>query len=52
MSPLGAKLFHRALTENLSRYETTFGEITLPGGKSLADYLFRQSPPPEEPPQK
>src|SRR3989337_1951247 len=52
MSPLGAKLFHRALSENLSRYETTFGEITLPGGKSLADYLFRQSPPPEEPPHK
>lgn len=52
MSPLGAKLFHRALTENLSRYETTFGEIQLPGGKSLADFLFRQSPPPEEPPKK
>ncbi len=52
MSPLGAKLFHRALTENLNRYETTFGEIPIPGGKSLADYLFRHSPPPEEPPKK
>jgi hypothetical protein len=51
MSPLGAKLFQRALTENLSRYEAAFGEITIPGSKSLADFLFRPSPP-EEPPEK
>jgi hypothetical protein len=50
MSPLGAKLFHRALTENLSRYEAAFGEIKVPGSKSLADFLFRQPPPSEEPP--
>lgn len=44
MSPLGAKLFHRALTDNLSKYEKTFGEIQIPGNVSLADHLFR---PPE-----
>jgi hypothetical protein len=53
MSPLGAKLFHRALTENLSRYEAAFGEIKVPGAKSLADFLFRPPPPAnEEPPEK
>jgi hypothetical protein len=52
MSPLGAKLFHRALTENLSRYEAAFGEIKVPGTKSLADFLFRQPPAAEEPPAK
>jgi hypothetical protein len=50
MSPLGAKLLHRALTENLSRYETSFGEIRVPGETSLADYLFRPPQPPENPP--
>jgi hypothetical protein len=52
MSPLGAKLFHRALAENLSRYEAAYGEIPVPGSKSLADFLFRNPPPPEEPPKK
>jgi len=47
MSPLGAKLLHRALTENLARYESAFGEIKVPGEASLADYLFR--PPPAKP---
>jgi len=41
MSPTAAKLFLRAMAENLSRYEKTFGEITLPGSHSLADDLFR-----------
>ncbi|MBN1667151.1 MAG: DUF3467 domain-containing protein [Anaerolineales bacterium] len=46
MSPLSAKLFYRALTENLSKFESNFGEIKLPGaGTSLAEHLFR-------PPQK
>jgi hypothetical protein len=45
MSPIGAKLFYRALGENLSKYETNFGEIKLPGGISLAEHLFK-------PPQK
>jgi hypothetical protein len=42
MSPLSAKLFHQALGENLAKYETSFGEIKMPNGKStLADHLFR-----------
>jgi hypothetical protein len=46
MSPLSAKLFHRALGENLAKYEANFGEIKVPGGtSSLAEHLFR-------PPQK
>jgi len=46
MSPLSAKLFHRALSENLAKYESNFGEIKLPGGgTSLAEHLFK-------PPQK
>ena len=49
MSPLSAKLLQRALTENLSKYENTFGEIKIPQGKSLADSLFRSKPPPENP---
>lgn len=47
MSPLAVKLLHRALSENLARYEAAFGEIKLPGEASLADYLFR---PPQPPP--
>ena len=52
MSPLGAKLLQRALIENIKRYETAFGEIKVPGSKSLADFLFRPSPPSEEPPEE
>lgn len=48
MSPIAAKLFLRAMTENLSRYETKFGEINLPGNHSLADDLFRPSNNSEE----
>lgn len=48
MAPLGAKLFLRALAENLARYEAAFGEIRLPGDSTLADHLFRPHPP--EPP--
>lgn len=46
MSPLGAKLLHRALSENIARYETAYGEIKVPGQDSLASYLFR---PPQTP---
>lgn len=46
MSPISAKLFYRALAENLARYEAAFGEINIPGGTSLADTLFR---PPDRP---
>jgi len=52
MSPLGAKLFHRALAENLAKFETTFGKITIPGGISLADHLFRGPPIPDDPNSK
>jgi hypothetical protein len=52
MSPLGAKMLQRALTENISRYEKSFGEIKVPGSNSLADYLFRPGPPTEEPKQE
>ncbi len=49
MSPLSAKLLQRALADNIAKYETTFGEIKVPQGKSLADDLFRNTPPPEPP---
>ena len=48
MSPVGAKLFYRALGENLARYENAFGEIKLPGDSSLASSLFRNITPPEK----
>lgn len=44
MSPVAAKLFLRAMADNLSRYESNFGEITLPVKHSLADDLFRPTP--------
>ncbi|MBS1250627.1 MAG: hypothetical protein MAG431_02221 [Chloroflexi bacterium] len=43
MSPLSAKLFYRALGENLAKYEKKFGEIKSPGSTSLAASLFRPS---------
>lgn len=49
MSPIGAKLFYKALGDNLARYEATFGAITLPGDSSLATDLFKQIHPPEPP---
>ena len=51
MSPLSAKLFQRALAENLAKYEKMFGEIKIPGEASLEDYskLFR---PPNDPDKK
>jgi hypothetical protein len=49
MTPMNAKLFQRALTEHISRYEVKFGEITIPEGTSLADQLFRPSSDPEGP---
>lgn len=50
MSPVAAKLFHRALTENLSKYETVFGAIDIPGDTSLASQLFRPGPPSDQQP--
>lgn len=52
MSPLGAKLFYRALAENLAKYEASFGEINIPGDHTLADHLFRPPQTPEPPAQK
>lgn len=48
MSPTATKLFLRALNENLTRYETNFGEITLPRSHTLADDLFKANDQPEE----
>jgi hypothetical protein len=52
MSPLGAKLLFHALGENIKRYETSFGNINVPGSSSLADYLFRPGSPTEESPEE
>jgi hypothetical protein len=49
MSPIGAKLFYRALGDNLQRYESVFGEIRLPGDSNLASTLFKGIHPPEKP---
>jgi hypothetical protein len=49
MSPIGAKLFLKAFTENMARYEAAFGEIHLPGEPTLANDLFKQIRPPEPP---
>lgn len=49
MSPVGAKLFLRALNENLARYEAAFGEIPMPGDPGLAEEFFRQVKPPDKP---
>ena len=51
MSPVGAKLFYRALGENLTHYEAAFGEIHVPGDGTLANELFRTTHPPENPPE-
>ncbi len=51
MSPVGAKLFLRALADNLAKYEASFGEITLPSSGTLANDLFRTIHPPENPPE-
>ncbi len=40
LSPLTAKLIYKALGDNLAKYESSFGEISLPGSSSLADSLF------------
>jgi hypothetical protein len=52
MSPLAVKMLQRVLGENLSRYESTFGEIHFPAPSTLADQLFRPGPEPEPPEDK
>jgi hypothetical protein len=48
MSPVGAKMFLRALADNLSRYESNFGEVHLPGDSTLANSLFNGIKPTEK----
>jgi hypothetical protein len=49
MTPLNAKLLHRALGENIAKYEAQFGEIALPSqGPSLAQQFFSSIPPDPE----
>jgi hypothetical protein len=52
MTPLSAKLLVKALTENIARYETAYGEINLPTNTTLADNLFRPFHQPPEPPKE
>jgi len=55
MSPVALKLFIQAATENLTRFESSFGTINVPSGgtSSLADRLFRPfHGPPETPPDQ
>ena len=52
MTPLSANLLVRALTENIARYETAFGEINIPTNSTLADNLFRPFQQPPEPPKE
>ena len=49
MTPLSAKLLVKALAENITRFETAFGEINLPTNATLADNLFRPFQQPPEP---
>lgn len=52
MSPVAAKMFLQAMSENLARYEANFGSIQMPSGQSpLANSLFRNIHPPEAPPE-
>jgi hypothetical protein len=48
MSPTAMKLFLHAMSENIKRYESKFGEISLPGKHTLADDLFRPTTPEED----
>jgi hypothetical protein len=49
MTPANAKLFLRALEQNLARYEEKHGEISLPAQPpSLADQLFGSLAPGDE----
>lgn len=49
MTALNAKLLLRALSEHIKRFEAQHGEIDLPEGTSLADQLFRNMPPGDDP---
>jgi hypothetical protein len=49
LSPLSAKLFLNALSENLNKYEAVYGEINIPQKQSLAEFLFKPPQSPEDP---
>ena len=49
MSPLGMKLLHNALTDNLAKFEKKYGDIKIPKKESLADSLFQASKPEDDP---
>ena len=48
MSPMHAKMLHKALAQNLANYERQFGEIKLPQQVSIADQFFRFPPGPSD----
>ncbi len=52
MSPTGAKLLLRALAENITRFESSFGEIMVPTAGHLAEELFKPPSPPTNPPEE
>ena len=43
LTPMNAKVLHKALGDNLAKYEAQFGPIVIPTG--LADQLFKPSKP-------
>ena len=48
MTPLNAKLFLRALQDNLAKYESRYGEIDMPNrGDDLVKAFFGGVKPPE-----
>ena len=48
VTPLNAKLLLRALQDNLAKYETSYGEIVVPGhGDDLAREFFSGVRPPD-----
>ena len=48
MTPLNAKLLLRALQDHLAKYESSFGEIHMPGkAEGLAQAFFGHVKPPE-----
>lgn len=48
MTATNAKLLLRALGEHVARFETQYGVISVPEGRTLAEHLFR-TPHPDEP---
>lgn len=49
MTPMHARLLHEALGQNLAQYESKFGPVQTFKGPTLADQLFKQPPPTDEP---